>query len=244
MKNDFVLTEIRIGLTKDTKDQEGDVIAFNNENYFNIEINYNMSKEVEYKNICYVCNLILRQIKPGYSNRYKDILPVIQINLNNYDQFGKESFIYVSKLMEETYKIVRNDSIKIVDINLDLLSEMSYTKVVEEKKDSLEYLLYAFVCEDEESRKKLYKGDEIMAKVNEKLSTLDTSIDEYLYYDKEALVHEASREQGYSEGVKQGVEQEKKEIIKNMSNNGLTSDRIHELTNIPLNIVQKYTQEK
>ncbi len=239
LKKGFKVIDIKVGLTNDTKNQETDVIALNHEGYYNIEINYNMSTEVDYKNMCYICNLVLRQTKPGRINRYKNILPEVQINLNNYDQFKIGKFIYVSKMLEETYKLVRNELIKIVDIDLDFLSKIDYTDIKKYERGSLEYLLYAFVCENKDMRKKLYEGDVIMDKVNEKLDTMDTNIDAYLFYDKQKLVEEASREQGYNEGYEEGMEKgvEKGEsvkeetIIKNMLNLNYSLEDIQSITN-------------
>ena len=117
VKSGFELVDVRINANVNIKDTEADVVAENDCFFINVEINYNpKTPDVDYKNMSYICQLILRQAKPGKDNKYKDIKPIYQININNYDYYKENKFIYRTSLMEENYHIKRNNLITIIDI--------------------------------------------------------------------------------------------------------------------------------
>lgn len=73
-----------------------DSIYKNKDKYFNIEINYNNSLIVRIKNNTYLYNAILRQV--DNSKKYNGVLPIIQININNFDIYKEDRFIYETKM--------------------------------------------------------------------------------------------------------------------------------------------------
>ena len=77
-------------------------------------------------------------------------MAVVQINLNAFDYFGKKKFVYTSSLLEEELNLPRTNLIKIIDIDVDILRNMDYNKVMNESDDSLEKLLYIFVCDSKD----------------------------------------------------------------------------------------------
>ena len=154
---------------------------------------------------------------------YKKLKPIYQICINNFDIFKKDKFIYRSYIMEETLHEKRNDMMSIIDINIDYLKKKNYTEI---EDGSLEKLLYIFVCNDKEILEKIYKGDEIMKKVVEKVSTLTDDFANELYYDKEEIINEYSYDLG--------VEETKIEIIKNLLRKNISEEDILEITNITI----------
>ncbi len=223
IEEDFELVDIKLGLSENSKNSEADLVAQNKDFYYNIEINYSVHKiETDYKNISYICALVLKQLKPGKINRYKDLKPIIQINLNDYDQFKDERFIYVSRYFEEESMKPRDNLTKIIDINLEYLSELEYTDVKKLKENSLERLLYIFVCEDKLVLDGLYVGDILMEKIKSKLYDLSSNIDDYFYYDKEELL----KEESYSLGVEHGMEKTRIENAKALIANGVDKELV------------------
>lgn len=97
-----------------------DVMVKDNENYYNIEINYNNVPIAIVKNNIYMYNSILRQVHK--SDDYKNVKAVIQININNYDLFNKGEFVYDSMMIEKKHHIVRDNMLRVININLDFLS--------------------------------------------------------------------------------------------------------------------------
>ena len=74
---------------------------------------------------------------------------------------------------------------------------------MEESNDSLEKLLYIFVCNDSNVLDRVYLNDKIMDKVRGKLDSIIYDFDGTLYYDKQEFVEEASFNYGKEEGTKE-----------------------------------------
>lgn len=216
----LVLDNERINANINSKYSEVDAIYHSDDIIFDIEVNLSKGMSTEKKNFRYICNSILKQVPPGSKDEFKN---VYQINISDYDILNKGDFIYQSSIIEEKYHLVRSDFIKIIDINIDYLRNKDYNKIKEEGTDSLEYLLYIFICNDENKRNKLYSDDEIMTKVNKKLEELTKQMDE-VFLDKEEYWKEVS----YEEGAKA----EKINISKNLLNLGISIDDITKATGL------------
>ena len=141
-----------ISVNTNIVNSETDVILKNNSNYINIEINYSEGSDTRVKNRTFLCQLYLRDIKDY--KKCKDIKPIIQINIDNYDYFGYDEFIYHSTLREEKYNIVEDEFLETYHVNLAKLRKVSYNEI---EKNKLMKLLYIFVCENKEILDKLYK---------------------------------------------------------------------------------------
>ena len=212
------LIEPDISSNINSVDSKVDSIYKVDDKYINIEINYNNKRIVTIKNNIYLYNIILRQI--GKSKDYKNVLSVIQININNYDLFKEGDFIYKSQMIETKYKKKRDEMITIYDINLDYLKKIDYTEIIE-RNYNLEKILYIFICNDNKELDYIYKGDKIMEKVREDFDHIKAALDEMLYYNPEELERQAdeyeremARKEGREEGLKEGKENGKIEMIK------------------------------
>lgn len=223
VKNNLELITPEINYNINTQYAEVDALYENNTSIINIEINYVKYKTIEVKNMKYVCHLMLNQMK--INGGYKKLKPIYQICINNYDVFKKDKFIYKSYIMEETIHEKRNEMISIIDINIDYLKKKNYTEIEDE---SLEKLLYIFVCNDKEILEKIYKGDEIMKKVVEKVSALTEDFANELYYDRQEIINEYS----YDLGKEKGAEERNIEIAKKMINENESIDKIIKYTGL------------
>lgn len=193
-----------------TKDQEVDVIVENEEMVVNIEINTINSKQSRIKNNIYIAQLIIRQTFPG---KLYNIKPIVQINVDNFDLYGKNEFIYHSILMEEKYHLKRKDSnLDIYDINLDFLSELDYNQVRNLSEKDLKWLLYIFVCQDDALKSNLYSGNRMMRKVKKKMESFMKEFDGILYYNHDEF--RASELEEYREGIKAEYKEKLIEEIK------------------------------
>ncbi len=137
--------------------------------------------------------------------------------------------------MEEKFHIKRSEEIEIVDINLEKIGELSYNDIRREDNNSLETLLYIFTCEDKEKREELYRNNEIMKKVNDKLNDLTDDFDSILFYDREEFRRLESEELG----EKFGRAEEKKEIAKKMLNKDKPLEEIMEFTGLTIEEIKK-----
>ena len=236
VKNNLVLLTPRVNSNINTQYSEVDALYENNTSIINIEINYIDYKTLDIKNMKYVCHLLLEQTK--INKKYKEIKPVYQICINNFDVFKENRFIYKSSLMEEVLHKKRNDFISIIDINIDFLRKLDYTEIMK-GENSLERLLYIFICNDKEVLDKLYFGDDIMKKVVEKVSALTEDFADELYYNKEEIINEYSYDLGKEQGVEQGKNKRNNEIAKKMLEMNMSIDDIIKITELTEEDIQK-----
>lgn len=207
------------------------------EKVVNIEINYIKSTESINKNMRYICNLLLKQVRPGDKDIYNG---VIQININNYDFFGKEKFIYKSGIYEENLNLTRSDLIKIYDINMDYLKKLSYNKVKKMSSESLERLLYVFVCDDDE-RESMYRGEEMMEDLVDDLYHINE--DGLLAYDIDEFHRREAKEVGMREGREEGLKEGRKEIISRMLTAGIKIEELSKVLEISVDEIESIIKE-
>lgn len=235
IKDNLIIESPRINSNVNTQYSYVDAIYENNTSIINIEINYNSGENIKAKNMKYLCHLILKQTKTNSKIKLK---PIYQININTFDIFNKNKFIYKSYLMEETIHEKRDDFLTIIDINVDLLSKLSYTDIMKEDKNSLAYLLYIFVNDSKNELDKLYFDNQIMKNVREKLSVLTEDFADELYYDHDKLLKEALYEEGVNKGIKEGASKRNKEIAKNLIKLNIPFSDIEKATGLTLDEIK------
>ncbi len=226
---DIKLYSPRINTNSNIKASNVDAIYENDKNIINLEVNMTESKSSQNKNMRYVFQLILKQVKKGDEDIYKKVW---QININAFDIYKQDKFIYHSCIMEENLFLKRGDNLEIIDINLAKLESLSYNEIKEEDEDSLKTLLYIFTCEDKKKREELYRNNEIMKKVNEKLEDLTDDFDNILFYDYEEFKKLESEELGETAKAKEIAKNllELKIDIETITKaTGLTTEEIKEL---------------
>lgn len=222
LRNNIELVTPNINSNSNYVNSVSDVMVKDNENYYNIEINYNNVPIAIVKNNIYMYNSILRQVHK--SNDYKNVKGVIQININNYDLFGKGEFVYDSMMIEKKHHIVRDNMLRVIDINLDFLSNIDYNKIKKGNEYNLEKLLYFFVCNDKKLLDNIYNGNGLMRDISKIFNIDIEDLDKQLYYDYDEYMKEVSYEQGEIDN--------RKKIIKNMLNKNYPKEEIMELTNL------------
>ncbi len=251
MKN-LKLIDTEINENIRNKDGEVDAIVENDEMFINIEVNTKKSKQSQIKNSVYIAHLVIRQTKPGELYKMK---PVVQINVDGFDRYNKNEFIYHSVVMEEKHHIKReNVFIDIYDINLDFLSKIDYNQIKKLSEKDLKWLLYIFVCQDENLMKNLYSENGMMKKVGKKMEDFMKEFDRLLVYDRIAFKEAEAREEGLEEGrekglkegmqqgIKQGIKEGKKEGIREGSKQStieIAKKMLHNNENIET--IMKYT---
>lgn len=231
LQEDFELMSNRINLNVNPKYSYTDALYETRDYLLNIEVNTSKSQEVLNKNARYICWLILKKLSPSDKDKLKR---VIQINLNEFDFYGKKELVYHNSMLEEKHSYYRDRLVKIIDVNVELLKKLDYTKI---NKGSLEYLLYVFVCEDKIIRKKLYEGDEMMEKVANKLDELMATFGVSYNYDE--FHKKVAFEEGEMSGIKKGVKQGIMKTALNFLKSGLNPEFIAKNTGLSLAEVKK-----
>ena len=214
----FQIFHHSVGVNENVVNSEVDLIIEDDASIVNIEINTSNSRSIQNKNTAYFCHLILKQIKT--SKDYDKVLKkVYQINLNSYDVSHEERFVTRSRLIDVETKEEVHPILEIVDVYLAKIIKTDYT-IIKERKNSLEYLLYLLVCNDEKILREVYEGDSLMEKMVDEAKELTDNFDSLLYYDYDELKKQEAYELGEASGVEQGVElgieQNKVEIALNM----------------------------
>ena len=240
----FQIFHPNVGVNENVVNNEVDLIIEDNASIVNIEINTSNSRSIQNKNTAYFCHLILKQIKT--SKDYDKVLKkVYQINLNSYDVSHEERFVTRSRLIDVETKEEVHPILEIVDVYLAKIIKTDYT-IVKERKNSLEYLLYLLVCNDEKILREVYEGDNLMEKMVDEAKELTDNFDSLLYYDYDELKKQEAYELGEASGVEQGVElgieQNKVEIALNMLKKNMDTKLICEvigLTHDELNVIKK-----
>ena len=188
LENDFELIHTEPSVNNNIINSELDLVGETSEDFINIEFNYQNKGDKnnilrDKKNFSYLCQLYLRNIK--HKKDYEKIKRIWQIQLDDFDYFGKGDFVYISDIRDRKYHLSRGEELTIVDINLDYLNKLSYTNI--NKRDILEKSLYIFVCNDEDKLNELYEDDEIMKEIKNEVDSFDEAFDNLLYYNKEEL---------------------------------------------------------
>ena len=240
----FQIFHPSVGVNENVVNSEVDLIIEDDAAIVNIEINTSNSRSIQNKNTAYFCHLILKQIKT--SKDYDKVLKkVYQINLNSYDVSHKERFVTRSRLIDVETKEEVHPILEIVDVYLAKIIKTDYT-IVKERKNSLEYLLYLLVCNDEKILREVYEGDSLMEKMVDEAKELTDNFDSLLYYDYDELKKQEAYELGEASGVEQGVElgieQNKVEIALNMLKKNMDTKLICEVTGLThdeLNVIKK-----
>ena len=240
----FQIFHPSVGVNENVVNSEVDLIIEDGASIVNIEINTSNSRSIQNKNTAYFCHLILKQIKT--SKDYDKVLKkVYQINLNSYDVSHEERFVTRSRLIDVETKEEVHPILEIVDVYLAKIIKTDYT-IVKERKNSLEYLLYLLVCNDERILREVYEGDSLMEKMVDEAKELTDNFDSLLYYDYDELKKQEAYELGEASGVEQGVElgieQNKVEIALNMLKKNMDTKLICEVTGLThdeLNVIKK-----
>ena len=233
----FQIFHPSVGVNENVVNSEVDLIIEDDEAIVNIEINTSNSRSIQNKNTAYFCHLILKQIKT--SKDYDKVLKkVYQINLNSYDVSHKERFVTRSRLIDVETKEEVHPILEIVDVYLAKIIKTDYT-IIKERNNSLEYLLYLLVCNDEKILRVVYEGDSLMEKMVDEAKELTDNFDSLLYYDYDELKKQEAYELGEASGVGQGIEQNKVEIALNMLRENTNSDFICRVTGLSLDEVEK-----
>ena len=150
--------------------------------------------------------------------------------------------MYKSRIMEESLHKVRNNLINIYDINIDFLYEKGYNKVIKEYgKNSLEYILYVFACEDKEEVNKAYKGEGLMSKIRDAINSWE---DDNFWISRDEIIKLSFREEAERLAIEEGRKQGKTEVALNLYENGAGLEMILKATGLTKEEFEKALKEK
>lgn len=210
-----------VGDNTKSRDSVADVVVKyvfedNSRIYVNIEINNYHTNISEVKNLSYIIYLLRKSIPHGKDNKlddgtkFEEIIPVVQINLNSFDISPNKPLVIQSEIVSTDADFNQYNFIKIFDVSLAKVANISYNEIVKAPRGSLEYLLYPLVCRDEEFLNKLYEGDEKMEKIVKVIKDLSNDFrpSDFLSYEdvENASLFELGQNKGIEIGKTEGIE--------------------------------------
>lgn len=218
------------------KGESVDLVCKVDDEYYNIEVNNNTTKEKLERNLDYLCRMYGQNTKVGNEYCYNKC---IQININNFNFEGNEKEIieFEIKDMEGT---LLTEKIKIIYIFLPLIRKKRYNI---DKLSELEKFLLVMNEEKKEDIEKFTKGSVMMEEYRNEADEACRETNIVGLYNKEKemewlrkaeLTGERKRgeEEGIQKGIKEGIEQNKLEIVKNMIKENIPEDTIIKVANI------------
>lgn len=241
----FSLIHPDVSVNENSVNSEADVALESNEMLVNVEVNSVRSRKNERKNNMYICHLVLRQTRNAedYSKKFKK---VYQINLNTYSVTNDDRFIVRSRLLDDkTYEEIHS-FFEIYDINLAKILDMDYTKIMKDD-ESLEKLLYLLISDDERLIKKVYDGDDFMAKIIREVKNNSDDFDNLLRYNRDVIFDGNEKEEAFEDGLERGVKKGYKlgveQTAKEMLQENCDVNLICRVTKLSLDEVERLKEE-
>ena len=238
----FLNTEI--GVKKvDERGKRLDCLVKARDKYINIEINTNFSKVIRVRNFNYFTAFYSSVIKQGEEYDYKTEYVHIDISFGmSSNEPIKNEYIIKSKEYGDTYI----DNFRIIVYNMDKLKEVWYHEGGKGIKGYKHLLMMDLQPEELEK----LGNDIVVKKYKERLEKMN-DIDTYIppiSKEQDAIMLENTfkryyREEGLEEGRKEGIEQNKMEVIKNMYNKGIDIDTIADVVSLTKEEVKDIVSE-
>lgn len=161
-------------------------------------------------------------LKSGKETRYKNLPSTIIIFITQKDIFGKGLAKYTfSEQCEEVQDLPLGDGTKKIFLNMESK---------EGRPELISLLQYM--------KDTTLSNSEIIVK-DERILELDRIVKEVKQSEEWEAVKMNILEIGIEQGIEKGIEQTQTEIIRNMLKNGLSSEKIAELTQISLDIIKE-----
>jgi len=236
IEEDELLKSIKLvknELDKKKKDEKGercDYVAEVNGTTINIEVNNNEKKEVMERNMEYAHRLYSKDVKIGNKESYRQ---VIQINLNNFAFMGNDKIVDVY-YMQNSEGIKLNNKLIFIQIYIPNLRKKCYNEGKDNLSKEEKYALL-LVEPDVELSKELAEGDNLMEEYLDEAKEVSDWGNIGESYDKEW----ALRDQGVTDGIIKGKEENKIEMVKAMLSQGINIELVSKCSGLSIEEVEK-----
>jgi len=236
IEEDELLKSIKLvknELDKKKKDEKGercDYVAEVNGTTINIEVNNNEKKEVMERNMEYAHRLYSKDVKIGNKEAYRQ---VIQINLNNFAFMGNDKIVDVY-YMQNSEGIKLNNKLIFIQIYIPNLRKKCYNEGKDNLSKEEKYALL-LVEPDVELSKELAEGDNLMEEYLDEAKEVSDWGNIGESYDKEW----ALRDQGVTDGIIKGKEENKIEMVKAMLSQGINIELVSKCSGLSIEEVEK-----
>ena len=234
------------------------ILKINEDNIINLEINTSYYLEVVIKNLSYIFGIYSRSAKKGED--YNENILIRQVNLNCYNNEKDKVLSKYTLLEEETHKLYSN-SVAIFDLNVAKCNEVYYN--LSEKEEIPNYIRWGALLYNRDFEKipEIAYGIMTDKEIEIIMDKIDKLTDDSLFmsdletiemYEKEErairaygekLATEKGLAEGLAKGRAEGIEQNTKELILSMIENGATLEFVSKVTNKSVEDIEKIIKE-
>ena len=215
------------------KGKEVDLLVTTEKGLIEVEVNTYYEDYVRPRNFCYISNIYINQITVGKT--YNEEVEVIQINLN-YNSKDKE-LKRVYKVMDENgLEYIKN--FRIYEINMDMLKKIWYDK----KEEEINKYKYLIMLDMDMKRLKTLPKDKVVEEYMDKIEKLNEDpmfINWITKEEDERKIKNTQVSLAYNNGISEGIDVGKRELINEMLKNGIPIQDISKMTNISLDNIKK-----
>lgn len=241
---EFINTELG-KIQKLEKGKRIDVIVKIDGIIANVEVNANDYNYVKFfRNFAYLVNLFSRYSvteNKDHEKIYDLKTEIIQINLN-FGKVNSKEAILINEFGND--KGMKIKTLRSYDIFMDNFEKFCYDNG---EVDRYKYIL--MLNKSEEELESFYPSDEIVKDYGEALMKFksDGFIYPYTHEEEKEMIKNTEKQLAYDEGVdagiKEGIEQNKIDVIKNMLLKNITIEDIADIVNISTVEVEKIIKE-
>ena len=212
-------------------------------NRINLEMNKEYYEGLFSKNNAYQHKIASEQFLSGES--YLEEKKIIQINFDMFTKFDERKIIKFM-IMDTERHIIEDANYEKYHVNLDLINKLYYNKN-ELSKEDRELLL--LTMEDVRDIEKIVEDDDTMKKAKEKLVDLSEDTELVGMYDKEIVERKVNNTKllyaekvAKEQGIKEGIEQNKKDIVINMLKENIDIKFISKVTGMSEKEILKHKE--
>ena len=205
-------------------------------NRINLEMNKEYYEGLFSKNNAYQHKIAAEQFLSGES--YIEEKKIIQINFDMFTKFDDRKIIKFM-IMDTERHIIEDPNYEKYHVNLDLINKLYYNED-ELSKEDRELLL--LTMEDVRDIEDIVRDDDTMKKAKEKLVDLSEDTELVGMYDKEIVdrkVNNTKLISAKNEGIKEGIDKTKKEMVINMLKENIDIKTISKVTGMSENEILK-----
>ena len=150
--------------------------------------------------------------------------------------------MYYVSFMDEKYHEKESNDITKIHINLAYLQKLDYTNI-DTCGNKLMKDLYFFICDNKRELEFVYKGDNLMSEIIEESKKIAGIMDLDLYMSDEELL-KMDQDHYYQKGIKEGIKENRKEMIINMYKANIDINKISECSNLSINEIKDIINNK
>ena len=205
-----------------------DVLVKIDNEYIHIELNSQYKDYLHTRNFIYFSTVFIRKTKKG--EKYDTTSKYIHIDLTYGMRFEKEDYNKYYIMANDGKKYIKN--MEIIEYNMDKIKEYWYTKE-EEKIEKYKHLIMLDL--NKEELKSISKGDKFMEEYERKINRLnedETFQSAMTKEEDQRLILNTEKDISKKEGIEQGSNKTKQEVVLNMLKKNIDIETISDVTGL------------